>query len=490
MSIHLDRLLSQRYGFSVYFNRPVKHVMDQSPLVVEYDELLENVAKKAMNREIDRLYDHIVVTESGELFGLVSVRTVMETLIELHRQRLAERETLQSQLQQARKMEALGTLAGGISHDFNNILAAVIGYAELALDDAKRNGTRSDFIDQVIVAGNRAKELVRQILTFARRGDSEVKPIIMNFVINETIKLLRSSLPATIEIKQDLSSKATVLANPTQLHQITMNLCTNAWHAMKEDGGILSISLDDTTFGPDVTDLHSGISPGKFVKFSVCDTGHGIPAHIINRVFDPYFTTKGVGEGSGMGLSVVQGIVQSCHGFVQLESDEGEGTSVHVYLPVLEARPVEVASPVKEIPKGCEHILLVDDEPDVCDSIKQILQGLGYLVTAHTSSIEALRVFESDPLRFDLVITDMTMPHMTGDRLATELMHVRGDIPVILCTGYTEAIDRFSAKRLGVKAFALKPLTTSYLAELVYNALHGTSEARLAAGAGLGRAHG
>lgn len=369
-----------------------------------------------------------------------------------------ERKNLESQLQQAQKMEAIGTLAGGIAHDFNNILSAIIGYTEISKMKLPEDDDVQADLDEVFKAGGRAKNLVQQILTFSRQTEKEKKPVQMNLIIKEVLKLLKASLPSTIEIQQDIQSDSLVFGDPTQLHQVLMNLCTNAAHAMQEKGGVLRVELIDVEIDSEFTITHPDIKPGPYIKLTVSDTGNGMPPEVLDRIFDPFFTTKGEGQGTGMGLSVVHGIVKSYGGTIKAYSEPGKGSTFKVFSPVIERVVEPEAREEKPIPKGTEHILFVDDELSLVNINKQILESLGYKVTIRTSSIEALELFKTKPGRFDLVITDMTMPKMTGDVFAQKLMAVRQDIPVIICTGFSARIDEEKAKTMGIKAFVSKPI--------------------------------
>jgi PAS domain S-box-containing protein len=369
-----------------------------------------------------------------------------------------ERHHTEAQLRQAQKMEAIGTLAGGIAHDFNNILSAILGYSELALDDALHDRASANYIREIIKAGARARDLVFQILTFSRQTETEAKPIQVQPIVKEALKLLRASLPSTIEIQTDIQSKAIVEADPIQIHQVIMNLCTNAGHAMRPNGGTLKVELVEETLTNDFTDHYPAMLPGEYLKIAVRDTGPGIAPDIRDKIFDPYFTTKQKGEGTGMGLAVVQGIVQNCHGAITVGSSPGEGACFNVYLPIIQmAEPVQTQAHMA-IPGGHEHILFVDDEPPLADLSKQILERMGYRVTIRTSSIEALELFKSNPESVDLVISDMTMPHMTGDILTIKLLAIRPDLPVIICTGYSEKITQEIIDRLKIRALIMKPI--------------------------------
>jgi nitrogen-specific signal transduction histidine kinase len=385
---------------------------------------------------------------------------------------VTEQKRLEVQLRQAQKMEAIGTLAGGIAHDFNNILSSVIGYTELAIDDVKRESLLHSHLQEVLNAGLRAKDLVKQILTFSRQTDQETKPIQIKPIAKEVLKLIRASLPTTIEIKQNLESDATVLADPTQIHQVLMNLCTNADHAMCKKGGLLDVSLVDVELGPDYADQHPDLKPGPYLKVTVNDTGHGIPSNVLDRIFNPFFTTKEKGEGTGMGLSVVHGIVKSHGGAITVYSEPEKGSVFNVFLPAIE-KQIELGKRMKKpVPKGTERILFIDDELSLVDMGKKLLESLGYDVVTRTSSIEALELFKARSDHFDLVITDMTMPNMTGENLAKEFIQIEPDIPVILCTGFSAGINEDKARTMGIQALVYKPILKRDLAETIREVLH------------------
>jgi PAS domain S-box-containing protein len=381
-----------------------------------------------------------------------------------------EKKTLQAHLQQAQKMEAIGTLAGGIAHDFNNILGAILGYAELAQEDSPAESMVRKDLDQVIKASHRAKDLVKQILAFSRQAETNQIPLQPRAIIKEAVKMLRSSLPTTIEIQQDIDPEAgLILADPTQIHQVIVNLCTNAFHAMEETGGSLSISLQKKTLTQRDLANEAQVQPGNFVKLSIGDTGPGIAPEIQKKMFDPFFTTKEVGKGTGMGLAIIHGIVKSYKGFVTCHSQPGEGTVFHVYLPTI-ADPallkVETV-PFELTQLGSEHILLIDDEEILADVGKAMLERLGYRVTVRRNSLEALHTFQNQPNQFDLVITDQTMPGMTGSDLARRMLQIRPGLPIILCTGYSSVMSEEKARALGIKGFAFKPLAKNDLATLI-----------------------
>ena len=386
-----------------------------------------------------------------------------------------EKKVLGRQLRQAQKMEAVGTLAGGIAHDFNNILSAVIGFTEMAMEDAPPDSFLSHNMEQVLQAGLRAKHLVQQILAFSRQSEHEIRPVQLDRIIQEACELLRASLPTTIEIYTDIQSDAHIMGDPTQMHQVLMNLCTNAGHAMRDRGGRLTIALreadEDEIQGKRLT----GMTADAYLQLIVEDTGHGIPPAIIDRIFDPFFTTKEHTEGTGMGLSVAHGIIKSHGGSIDVESQPGQGTTFRIYLPKVQRHTQDDQANTLPLPSGTERVLFVDDETMLVDMSRQILQRLGYQVTACTSSREALQHFQRDPSAFDLVITDMTMPQMTGKELAIELLRINPQLPIILCTGFSETITEEAAKRLGIQAFILKPIVMSDLAETMRKVLDATS---------------
>jgi PAS domain S-box-containing protein len=384
-----------------------------------------------------------------------------------------EKRQLQSQLLHAQKMEAIGTLAGGIAHDFNNILAAIIGYADIARDEVEAGTPLAKDLDQVLKAGHRAKDLVKQILAFSRQAEDQPVSFYPAAVVKEAIKLLRPTLPATIAISTHIEAEAgPVRIDPTQMHQMLMNLCTNAFHAMEDKGGELDIRLRRVEL--DTLDVAASPSarPGAYIELAIGDTGSGIPSELIDRIFDPFFTTKVLGKGTGMGLSIVHGIAKSCEGFVTVDSLPGQGTTFHVFLPVVvEERPTPVSTE-ELMPHGSEHILFIDDEEMLTTMAKTMLERLGYVVTVRTSSLEALTTFQNQPDRFDLVITDLTMPGMTGLDLSRRLLQIRPSLPIILCTGFSTLVSEEKARTMGIRALAHKPLAKKDIAVLINNILH------------------
>jgi signal transduction histidine kinase/ActR/RegA family two-component response regulator len=409
--------------------------------------------------------------ESLEFYHLLRhQKTILIKQVEERTQALAESER---QMQQILKLQAIGTLAGGIAHDFNNLLFPIIGYAELAMDDAPEDSPVRQNMREILKAANRAKELVQQILTFSRQNSRQRKPIQVPAIVKEALRLLRASIPKTIEIVSDMDENChAIMGDPTQIHQVIMNLCTNAYQAMQENGGIMEIRLAETHIGYEETVKRMGIKMGPHLHLMVKDDGVGMEHAVLERIFEPYYTTKPPGKGTGLGLAVIHGIVKNHGGFITVDSTPGKGSTFHVYLPILEEAEadVTVAAGLEEA-SGNERILLVDDEPQIVDMEKQILERLGYRVTARTSSAEALETFTQQPHQFDLIITDMTMPHMTGDRLARKIWETRPGIPVILCTGYNEMITEDKAIAMGIRRFLLKPVDKDELAATIRSAM-------------------
>jgi len=387
---------------------------------------------------------------------------------------LTERKQLESRLQQSHKMEAIGTLAGGIAHDFNNILSIILGNTEMAMKDIPEWSQTRFYLEESRTASLRARDLVRQILAFSRRTEKERKPMRVGAVVLESVKLLRSSIPSTISIRQRVAvQEDTILADPTQINQVMINLCSNAAHAMREKGGELEIGLDREELDAGHAARLQLPGAGSYLVLGVRDTGHGIEPENLGRIFDPYFTTKGVGEGSGMGLAVVHGIVKESGGAVHVESRPGEGALFRLYFPLMEEQIGDTQEPLEPLPTGRERILLVDDEQKVADITRRMLEYLQYSVTSKSGAAEALEAFAASPQSFDLVLTDMTMPGMTGTELAENVLSVRPGLPVVLCTGYSDRISDEDAGRIGLSALMLKPLAMRDLAETVRKALDG-----------------
>ncbi|MDD2388305.1 MAG: MEDS domain-containing protein [Desulfobacterales bacterium] len=387
-----------------------------------------------------------------------------------------EKKRLEDQIRQGQKMEAIGTLAGGIAHDFNNILGIILGNAELALTETVKGGTVHTRFEEIKKASLRARELIMEILNFSRKSQYIRKPVNVVPIAEESLRMLRASIPKSIEIRQSfLTTTDTVLANPIQINQILINLCTNAVQAMNYEG-ILQITIDQGNLEEKDIKGAQDLNPGDYLKISVSDTGSGIEPEIIDKIFDPYFTTKAVGKGAGMGLAVVYGIVKSHDGAITVHSKVGNGSVFNVFLPVIAHVDKPAADELinKPFPTGTERILFVDDEKMLLAVAKQMLSSLGYSVNCQNDPGAALNLFRSNPDTFDLVITDMTMHGLSGHKLAVELMKIRSDIPIILCTGFSELIDEDKAMQMGIKKFLIKPMGIRNLAEAVREVLDKT----------------
>ncbi|MCX5896036.1 MAG: PAS domain S-box protein, partial [Proteobacteria bacterium] len=432
----------------------------QSPSLNRLNEQV--IQRPDQTERIIQEYSFPIRTDRGFMFGTIS-------------RDVTEKKQMEEERARTQKMEAIGTLAGGIAHDFNNILAAIMGYTEMTLFDLPEHVPARNNLEQVLKSANRAKGLVQQILAFSRKAEEEKKPFQLAVIVKEALTMLRATLPTTIDIRQNIASDAWVMANPTQMHQVLMNLCTNAAHAMREHGGTLDVALSEVAVDAGTAGEYHDLSPGLYVKLSITDTGTGIAPTIIYRIFDPFFTTKGVGEGTGMGLAVVVGIVKSHGGDITVASKVGKGTTFQVVLPIVEAKAQEGKETVQPLLTGTENILFVDDEELLVDIGKKLLESLGYRVIATRSSSDALEVFQKEPDKFDLVITDYTMPHMTGYDLARKLMEIRPGVPIILCTGYSETISPEKAKAIGIKEFIMKPLNRNAMAETIRRVLNNKS---------------
>ena len=394
--------------------------------------------------------------KSGEITSFVSVNRDVTHEVRLEKQ-----------LRQAQKMEAIGTLAGGIAHDFNNILTAILGYTELVLLGIPENSSQRRNLIQVFNAGNRAKDLVQQILVFSRQNEQQHKPVQVGPIVEETLRMLRATLPSTIDIHQHIAVPTEldlVLADATLVHQVLMNLCINAADAMPEKSAKLKVSLDAVEVDTDMAARIPDMNPGPYVRLTVSDTGHGMDRDVMDRIFDPFFTTKAQGKGTGLGLAVVHGIVKSLAGTITVYSEPGRGSVFQVFLPRITSSNTPQIAVDTAIPTGNERILFVDDENTLVELGRQILEHLGYQVTAKVSSMEALEAFRTQPDHFDLVITDQTMPDLTGVELAKELIKIRPDIPIILCTGFSELITPERAEALRIRQVLMKPLEMRRLA--------------------------
>ena len=410
-----------------------------------------------------------ILGHDGVVTGFIEV---VEDITE-RKQMEEENRKLEDQLRQAQKMEALGTLAGGIAHDFNNMLNAIFGYSDLLLDDLPKEGENYNFAAEIKKAGIRAADLIRQILLFSRRTQHKKHPLQIQHILKEALKLLKGSLPATIEIRQEINPACrSVLADATQIHQIVMNLCANAYHAMREHGGVLEVKLEERRLDEKTASRIPNLSSGKYILLSVSDSGHGMDSVTMQRIFEPYFTTKEKGEGTGLGLSTVHGIVKSHRGAISVESTPGKSTTFFIYLPVFEEAAVDsTEKEEKELPALSGRVLFVDDDQSNVKLGKLIIKRLGCDVVGLTNSRAALDVFRAAPDRFDIVITDQTMPYLTGDKLAGEMLLIRPDIPIIMITGHSDIMDEKKAKSIGIKEFLMKPLKMESMARAINRAL-------------------
>ncbi len=379
---------------------------------------------------------------------------------------ISEQRKLEAQLRLSQKMEAIGRLAGGIAHDFNNILFIIMGYSEMLIGNFPEDSNPHNQLMKILTASKRARDMVRQILIFSSQDGTERKPLNIQPVIKESLKLLRSAVPQNIEFRLNIDNECgDIMGDPTQIHQIMMNLCTNAYHAMAETGGSLEVTLNEVVIGAnDVMD----IKPGKYLRLSVYDTGKGMNSDVMERIFEPYYTTKEKNKGTGLGLSVVHGIIKNHKGKITVYSEPDRGTTFNIYLPLIQEKSVALETVSDDaVQKGSEHILLADDEEQIVKMEKQMLEGLGYQVTAFSSSTEALNTFRTQPEIFDLVITDMAMPNMTGEKLAQHLKRIRSDIPIILCTGFSENIGENRARTMGIDGYIMKPMLKNELAKKI-----------------------
>ena len=440
----------------------IYHAQDDELLKSGEVQRYESQVKDTQGKMRDVIFNKAVFTDNqGVVSGLIGA------VLDITERKRAEEENskLEAQLQQAQKMEAIGTLAGGIAHDFNNILAIILGNAELAADDVPDSNPAMESLKEIRKASIRAKDMIKQLLAFSRKTDEENNPINMAPIIKESMKMLRSAIPTSVEFEQHISDDpCIVMGDAAQINQIIMNLVTNAADAMSEKGGFLEVTLENINLQEEKSCFDWVLSPGAYVRLRMRDTGEGIEPRIMDRIFEPYYTTKEVGKGTGMGLSVIHGIVKRHGGGIRVESELGAGTVFEIYFPALEMTAEEEKKPEKEIKGGSERILFVDDEESLVDLNRQRLERLGYDVKSTTKPVEALEWFRADPDQFDVIITDMTMPRMTGDRLAAEILKIRPHIPVIICTGYSERMSAKKAESLGLRIYIEKPIDLRNLA--------------------------
>ncbi|SMC82081.1 His Kinase A (phospho-acceptor) domain-containing protein [Desulfocicer vacuolatum DSM 3385] len=451
-------------GADAYLAKPI----DEYVLTAQVKTALRVKAAEDILRSQKQDLEKIVQERTAEL--LQSNRQLRKEISE-HQREKEKNKALESQLRQSQKMEAIGTLAGGIAHDFNNILFPIFGYTQMLLEDAPLQGDLRHGLNQIMAGAERARDLVQQILTVSRQQEQTTRPLKPHLVIKEVLNLMHASLPSTIKICQDINTSCgMIMADPTQVHQITMNLITNAFQAMGETGGELFVTLKPIKLTDNELNIPS-MAPGEYICLTVKDSGPGMDKSMQERIFDPYFTTKKKGRGTGLGLSIVNGIVQSHGGYIELFSRPGQGAEFKIYLPTIKDPAGNCEKKKLKLQRGNEQILLVDDQESTINVEKQMLEHLGYAISAYTDPGEALKHFSEHPEAFDLVITDLTMPDMTGDKLAVELMKIQKDIRVILNTGFSESMTREKAKKLGIKALLMKPVSMETLASSLRSVL-------------------
>jgi len=437
--------------------------------IIHHDEVIGQFAVADKENGYDQYEKFLLESAASQ------TAPILNSLLEKEAQE-KEHKKMQARIEQAQKMEAVGNLAGGIAHDFNNILFPIIGMSELMMEDFEPNSLEYENALEINTAGKRAKDLVNQILSFSRQTEHERMPVKFQKILQEVLKLCRSSIPTNIEIEQDIQQDCgSIRANATQLHQIGMNLITNAYHAVQDKNGKIAVQLKECILDKKEKSFLS-LNAGKYVRLSVFDNGTGIPEEIKDKIFEPYFTTKKKGKGTGLGLSVVYGIVKEFGGEVQVSSSVGAGTTFNIYLPLSKTHHTpNIANTGFDIKTGHEHILLVDDEPAIAQLVRLILERLGYTVTSRVNSIEALEAFKENPDKFDMVISDMSMPAMTGDQLAYEIKKIRSNMPVVICTGFSERIDKEKAEKIGVNGFLMKPILKSELTQMIRHILDESS---------------
>jgi PAS domain S-box-containing protein len=440
-----------------------------------YEDLWNTISRGNVwnGRIINRRKDGSLVYEEGAISPVKDADGNIVNFVQVTQDVTKEVE-LQNQLVQAQKLEAIGTLAGGIAHDFNNVIFAITGFTELAMLDLPPESTARSNLGRVMEAARRSGDMVKQILAFSRQGETEITTLDLRPLVKEGLKFLRAAIPTTIEISQEIEPDlGKILGDPTQIHQVLMNLCVNASHAIKDNKGTISVELSEVELDADFTSENPPLAPGKHLRLTVTDTGTGIPSEIMHKIFDPYFTTKEEGKGTGLGLSVVQGIMEKHNGAITITSELGKGSTFSVFFPVIdrEEQPAELDSATNVTPTGKERILVLDDESHLLEMYDRQLRQLGYEVTCSSNPLEALDLFRRNPRKFDLVITDLTMPKMTGLELARELSSIRPGIPIILCSGVSQVVSDSESKLAGIQTVIYKPIRRQKIAQTIRNAM-------------------
>ncbi len=456
---------SRSHCYRAFNDPPRSTVCEWCPTVKTFKDgqVHESITRTPFGTKIVnfRIVSSPILNERGEVVAAIEmVEDITEQL------------EIETRLRQVQKMESIGNLAGGIAHDFNNLLSPIIGMAEFLLEDLPQGSVERDYAEEIYKAGRRGRDLVKQILAFSRQSEHKLIPTRIQNILKEVLNLSRASIPSNIEIDHNIQEDCgMIMADPSQIHQIGMNLITNAYHAVEKIGGKITVTLKET-ISKDLESIDIGLKPCHYAILSISDTGHGMSREIISKIFDPYFTTKDKGKGTGIGLAVVYGIVKEHNGFIKVYSDIGKGSTFDIYLPLMErlkgSEPTHVTG---EYATGNERILLVDDEEAIARLEKLILERLGYKVTMRVNSLEALEAFKAKPNMFDLVISDLSMPKMTGDQLTRELLSTRPDIPIIICTGFSERLDQEKATSIGVKGFLMKPIVRAEMAKMVRKVL-------------------
>jgi len=464
MDIHHKKLLIISHDVC-HPNQTQSIIQKGRDLALHYHDL------KQSGKKLKNMHDELEVRVQERTKDLEQANYKLENELTERKKLEKKQAEVSNQLRQSQKMEAIGTLAGGIAHDFNNILAAIIGFTELSLTETNNDTTLKSRLEKVLQASDRAKDLVRQILTFSHQSDYEKQPLKLKLIVTETLQLLRASLPAIIDIKKNLNSSGYILADYTQMHQVIMNICTNAWYAMKDKGGTLSVELKDKNISSDDPSRPVDLAPGQYLVLTINDTGCGIRPDLVDRIFDPYFTTKDKDKGTGLGLSVVHGIINKCDGAITIDTQLEKGSTFKVFLP--EFFPHVKTETFKEplILGNNEHILFVDDEVFQIELAQEFVKQLGYQITTCADSLDALDLFSNNTEKFNLVITDMIMPKMTGKDLAKRIRTMNSHIPIILSTGYSDDIVKEKLDQIGITKCLMKPFGIADFAEAIHAVL-------------------